>query len=120
MVKNFMKKNIYSLMFPLFISMVPPLSYILLNDLNINNQVIKFIFLIFFVNLGWISFIHLFKKRQTLILSIYMTISIVFSTYIVFFGLDNDFQYYIIYGIFITGIIGLSFFIKRKKRKGEI
>ena len=124
-----MKKKIYSLVFPLFFSLVPSLLYLLLNTVNMDIHIIKFSILIFFVNLGWISFIHFFKKGQTLILSIYIITSLVFTTYIIFVSLKIDIhdihditniQYLIIYSLLIIGIIGLSFFIKRKEKKGEI
>ncbi len=120
-----MKKNFLTLLFPLFFSIIPPFLYLILNAVNLNSSIIKFSIFIYFINLGWISFIHLYKKNQTLILSIYLIISIIVSTYFVFFELKNnleinEIQYKIIYSLLLTGIIGLSFFIKRKKKKGEI
>jgi len=112
-----MKKNVFTLFFPLFFSVIPSILYISLNVIDLNQKKIKFALLILFVNLAWISFIHLYKKEHNLTLSIYLIISISVSTYLVFVSCNKNSQLYIIYVLLITGIIGLSFFIKRKEKK---
>jgi hypothetical protein len=112
-----MKRKVFSLMFPLFYSIIPALLYVLLNFVNLDIRVIKFSLLVFFVNLGWISFIHLYGKNEKIILILYMIISVIFSSYFVFFSLENSYQYKIIFALLIIGFLGLSLFIKIKKRK---
>jgi hypothetical protein len=111
-----MKKNIFTFFFPLFFSIIPSILYILLNVIDLNQKHLKFALLVFFVNLAWISFIHFYKKGHNLILSIHLIISVIVSTYLVFIACDKSNQLYMIYVFLIMGIIGLSFFIKRKER----
>lgn len=112
-----MKRNILSLLFPLFYSVIPSLLYIFLNIVNLDIRVIKFSLLVFFVNLGWISFIHLYGKNEKSVLILYILISTIPSTYLVFFNLENSYQYKIIFSLLIIGFFGLRLFIKIKKKK---
>jgi len=112
-----MKRNVLSLLFPLFYSAVPSLLYVFLNIVNFDIRVMKFSLLVFFVNLGWISFVHLYGKNERGVLTVYILISTIPSTYLVFFDLEDSFQYKIIFSLFIIGFFGLRLFIKIKKKK---
>ena len=97
----------------------------LLHLMKLNPQVFYFALFIYSINLGWIAFIHLYKKGQTVVLSSYIFFSVLVSSVVVFLLFkdiepQSKTQIYVLYSLLFIGIVGLSFFIKRKEKKGEI